>query len=200
MATKKLAATPKIIDVSSPGQTAPSASSRPVVVTNRPILATDPMMAAQTAEAETPATAPAVTRQTKVITPLKGATEKETAVVPEETPPEATPVDDEPDKAPEGDEDTAVEGESEDPVSTEKIAVDEKRLAAEEARQQELEDVIASGKYTVPINVVQGGRSGLANFLVVLLILIVIAIVLDVLLDTKVLSLSVSIPHTHFFK
>jgi len=36
---------PKIMDVSKPGKTAPPASAKPVIVTNRPMLKQDPMMA-----------------------------------------------------------------------------------------------------------------------------------------------------------
>lgn len=69
--TVKKPSSPKIIDVAAPDQTSPDPSSRPVVVTNRPVLTNDPMMAASTDSGETAnlATAPVVSRQAKTITP-----------------------------------------------------------------------------------------------------------------------------------
>lgn len=41
---KPIPGPPKIVDVSHPGKSTPSASSRPIIITNRPVLRQDPMM------------------------------------------------------------------------------------------------------------------------------------------------------------
>jgi hypothetical protein len=43
MAESKASKTPKVFDISKPGKSAPSASSKPIIITNRPVLK-DPMM------------------------------------------------------------------------------------------------------------------------------------------------------------
>lgn len=63
----------KIIDVKSPGKVAPETSSRPIVVTNRPVLASDPMVVAGASDGRSPDVAgpPVVTgRSAKVIRPI----------------------------------------------------------------------------------------------------------------------------------
>jgi hypothetical protein len=62
---------PKIDDVKKPGRAAPEASSRPLIVTNRPVITNDPMMVAPAAGAPElkPAEQP-LARTAKVIKPL----------------------------------------------------------------------------------------------------------------------------------
>ncbi len=89
MTTKKKTATDsKVMDVSKPGKTQPSTTSRPVIVTNRPMIAEDPMIAQAAAEAiekkekatpkeEVVATAPVLTprREKKIMPPSETAEE-----------------------------------------------------------------------------------------------------------------------------
>jgi hypothetical protein len=70
-------------------------------------------------------------------------------------------------------------------------------LETKAARDQELEQLVASGKYFVPINAVQRKRSRLYAMLFFLLALVLAAALLDVVLDMGLVQLAV--PHTHFF-
>lgn len=72
----------------------------------------------------------------------------------------------------------------------------DKKLAAAEARERELEALIESGKYAVPINVEHNHRSVLSWLLWALLVVAVIVVALDLLLDAGMLTLQV--PHTNF--
>jgi hypothetical protein len=60
---------PKMTDVTKPGTTVPSPTSRPIVVANRSVMANDPMIAQPDVPA-TPADAPAVHRSQKVVAPV----------------------------------------------------------------------------------------------------------------------------------
>jgi hypothetical protein len=72
-------------------------------------------------------------------------------------------------------------------------------LEAKVAREQELEQLIASGKYNVPINAVRRKRSRAYVLVLCLLALVLAAALVDIALDTGILSLDVNIPHTDFF-
>jgi hypothetical protein len=79
--TRKMAAKPtKITDVASPGKTAPPATSRPIVVTNRSLIAGDPMITAAELPSNEVPSAPIVSRTAKTIAPVS------TDVKPDETP------------------------------------------------------------------------------------------------------------------
>ena len=69
MAAAKKDAAPKIMDIK-PGKNAPSSSSRPLIVSNGPVLAHDPMMAVP--QADVPAPEP---HTAKVITPIEADAE-----------------------------------------------------------------------------------------------------------------------------
>ena len=99
MAAKQKIDTPKVMDISHPSKTQATPTSKPVIITNRPMIAADPMiakaaeaalagrvkpMANPSSEAENtfqsgddrPATAPIITHQAKVIMPLSLQTEE----------------------------------------------------------------------------------------------------------------------------
>lgn len=65
----------KVMDVSNPGKAAPSATSRPVIASHRPMMA-DPMVASSSPEAPT---APTLAGKGKTIQPLAGAKPADTA-------------------------------------------------------------------------------------------------------------------------
>lgn len=70
---------------------------------------------------------------------------------------------------------------------------------AKAAREQELEALIVSGKYQVPINAVQRKRSRIHTVLLFLLALVLAAALFDAVLDAGLVNLPVNVPHTHFF-
>jgi hypothetical protein len=65
-------------------------------------------------------------------------------------------------------------------------------------RQTELEKLIESKQYALPINSVQHKKTS-RTFLYVLLVLVVLVVAADLVLDSGVWKTSVNIPHTHFF-
>lgn len=226
----------KIIDISAPDQTAPDPTSRPVVVTNRPVLASDPMMVEDKAsEAEsTMLTAPVVSRQAKTITPLDAEdvvektetqeadaheTEPEAAAdekteptepAKEETdakPPKAEPrpEDKEPEAAAEAHEEEPKSEPAAEPEPTEEEikahhdATDAKEEEVDTARQNELERLIASGKYFVPINAVQRKRARIIAIVLSVIALLLAIALFDLALDSNALSVP-GVPHTNFFR
>jgi anti-sigma28 factor (negative regulator of flagellin synthesis) len=67
----KISPSHKVMDVKSPGSVAPESTTRPLVVTNRPVLANDPMMVAKTDAGTEPASGPEqVIHTTKKIQPI----------------------------------------------------------------------------------------------------------------------------------
>lgn len=241
MATKKTT-TPSMADVTSSDKVTPSASGRPIIVSNHSVLPNDPMVVGDEAASTdaAPASTPVISRQAKTIVPISHdlAPETETADEPaasaETTAPEPAkedsadapepvaaekpskkviepqPAEPEPEAAKEDkaadasapaektDDDTADESADQDTEATAKDASPEadKKLAAAEARERELEAVIESGKYAVPINVEHNNRSALSWLLWALLVIVVVAVALDLLLDAGMLTLQV--PHTNF--
>ncbi|HSX30548.1 MAG TPA: hypothetical protein VLE99_01395 [Candidatus Saccharimonadales bacterium] len=284
MPQKEKSAASKIDDVKRPGKATPSASSRPIVVSNRPVLASDPMMVATDATGSKESALQPMTRTAKTIQPLdtaltaaaarkaaeqpltpsdlasandKSAGDTSTAIkiidnsgtdqplvdtsaavaetAPPETPeltakPAAEPVAiiEEPKAKPNPDATppeptTAQNAETTDPSETTPLPAttapsaaiessdqvkrdQEAELTAEQiaaaeaetARNQELEALVASRKYNAPINARQRKRSRLHVLLLCLLALALAAVLLDAALDAGLVSLPVSVPHTHF--
>jgi hypothetical protein len=60
----------KVTDVVKPGRTAPSATARPLIVTNRPVIQNDPMIVDTAKQADMEPTAPLVNRTAKTIRPV----------------------------------------------------------------------------------------------------------------------------------
>lgn len=81
----------------------------------------------------------------------------------------------------------------------EQRAVSAEEEAARQTRERQLEALITSGKYAVPINAVQRKRSRLFVTVASVIALLLALAVLDVLLDTGLVKLPVNLPHTHFF-
>jgi hypothetical protein len=236
----------KIIDISAPDQTSPDPTSRPVVVTNRPVLTNDPMMVDQDVPESTPGlpTAPVVSRQAKTINPIAAAkepeaeptTEKASEATPtpvtvveadaspevvvaekpkiSEKPAETTPAPEkeEPEaakedvsKAPEEAKDepaqeAPAEAEpTEEEAKAKHDATDAKEQEVDTARQKELEELIAGGKYVVPINAVELKRARIITITLAVLALVLALVLFDIALDSNALSVP-GVPHTNFFR
>lgn len=266
MAAEKSSAK-KVMDVSRPSQVAAEPTSRPVIVTNRPLITQDPMVAsstdAATDTAKTTASkqaAPLAPHAEKVIKPPKETTvdaepeaEKEKSESEEEpfrigskenageaavkeaketekaaeTPvePEATgeasesetagETTDKTDKSkdapskPDGDEtpgdaadaEKSAEGmvEYDAPEDDKQIIPGAEKVSAEEQkRADELEEIIASGKYNVPIDASGRRKTLIVTIWLVVLTLVLAVVLVDALLDVGMLTIP-GIPHTHFF-
>ncbi|HSX06657.1 MAG TPA: hypothetical protein VLG92_02980 [Candidatus Saccharimonadia bacterium] len=237
----------KIDDVKRPGKSAPLPTSRPIVVTNRPMLANDPMVVSTVQESDDAKSAAVATRMAKVIKPLDStlaadSSASETASDPKEpdTPTPSTVPELAVDidalheqKEPSADakpvaqavpaevaskvDNVVAKSEAAAGITTsEKIATSsnvklerdpEAELTAEEIaaaeakakRDLELEQVITSGKYHVPINAVQRRRSRMHILLLCVIGAILVVVLVDVVIDAGFVKLPVSLPHTHFF-
>lgn len=213
--------TAKIMDVVHPGNVQPAPSGRPVIVSNRPYIKADPMLnAPDTLPNNTsPANAPIEQNEKISVTdhdesdiankqeveiaaeqPEKIAVEPHTEkVIP--VPSSAIESDDSTHKdepeapaehsAPE--DDTTLAANILKAQTPSAPAVDED---AEKAREEELERLIASKEYAVPINKV--GRHKKIILLWVLVLLVLLIVMVDLLADMGVISLPF-VPHTSFF-
>lgn len=190
----------KITDIKGPDKVAPATTSRPLLVTNRPVI-TDPMMVKTSEPADVSVSAETVNRTIKVIKPmaLQGSEDASSSEPIEALPPSSSDqvadskppsLDQEPAGVNEPDQrDTEAEAERT------KTALAE----AEASRQEELDALIASGKYVVPVGAVQRRRSRVYVTVLCLVGVLLAALLFDVLLDAGIIKLSWSIPHTHFF-
>lgn len=222
-----MAKTPKFDDVKHPDKVTPSATSRPIIVTNHTMMTKDPMMApasgnapeAGASEDAVPVVGASMTHE-KTIVPLNPIStdpeddakdEPEEAKEPESepeseakpaevTPPEpaATTPAPESEPQPQAPEVESGTGEVRD---AEAEATAEEDAAAEAAakREEELEGIIASEKYAVPINAVQRRRSRAATALLFFLAVVLAIVLLDAIVDVGIVHVPSSVPHTHFF-
>jgi hypothetical protein len=187
--------TTKISDVANPGESAPAPSSRPILVTNRPVLSNDPMMVStQTGDGRPPEVQPTV-RTGKTISPITEPSSVSTENAVAEAVPESTIAST--DAAPEATESTPEPSKRE--LEAKSNAAAAEADAAQLAREVELEKLIDDGTYMVPINAVRRKRSHMYLMLLLVLSVILAIAILDVLADTGVVKLPSSVPHTHFF-
>lgn len=218
----------RVMDVTHPRNVQPSTTSKPVIVSNRPMIAADPMIAGMppksTAEdVELPAGAPEPTvppevvtqnHESKTILPtedLLRAMEQPKPAEKAEAQPEEVPAEEpatiaEPTpatpEAPAKTQDTPAKPDEVPAIETNDEETEEedddtpKPETAEQKRDHELETLIASGKYYVPIN--RSGKKRAMVALVIILCLIGLLAVADLLLDMGIVRVS-GIPHTSFF-
>lgn len=215
----------KIVDVKEPGKTTPSSTSKPVIVTNRPILK-DPMVtpeAAKPVEIVKPrddedklkhSTGPAVK-------PL-GASSDSDSDDPKtaEAPSEATKTDstdEEPKATPDKESDSESEAETEPEVeakakpevdakteeedkSTKKTAQNPEAKAAEQAQHDAaVQKLVDSKKYELPINAVEKRKTKRFIVLGVFLAILLALAWADVAADAGLVHVNGVKPVTHFF-
>jgi len=214
----------KIDDVKRPDKVTPTPTSRPVLVTNRPTLKNDPMMTSD--DTKDGVEAIPMTHTARVIVPINSditpddtpdptdnaehetkdnASKQHDAVSAEASHPDPAEV-------------SAVPAEQATPEEMPKqtieavlssgstrdigAATNAEEIAAAEAkakRKEEVEAIIASGKYAVPIDAIQRRRSRIAIVLLVLLAVGLALILLDLIADVGAVHVSSKVPHTHFF-
>jgi hypothetical protein len=207
----------KITDVAHPGTTAPSESSKPIIVTNRPILK-DPMVVEKDKDGETPAKKTAVEPKIKPLPeakPEEAKPESTAEATPEVKPdkPEPTaeaepkPVSDtKPETKPdEAAPETGKAGAAADDKGTtdqnQKIPDAEMDAAAKAAAEHEgeIQKLVDSKKYFLPINAVEQRRSRRFVALGIILSLLLIVAWVDIALDAGLISLPAIKPATHLF-
>ncbi len=210
MAESKKPAAPKhIIDVTHADKTAPSDTSRPVIVTNRPILK-DPMMSETSSDPELspPAAATPATEEgsdkpktlsfgEKVVAPT-AANETE---IPAKSAPATKPAASEAQPA-----DASANTDAETPPDTSRGALSKDPAASDdiEASQQaeheaEVQKLIESKQYYLPIETTEHRRSRRFVALGVVLSLVLAVAWGDIALDANLIQLHGVKPLTHFF-
>ncbi|MGB4796387.1 MAG: hypothetical protein WBP23_04085 [Candidatus Saccharimonadales bacterium] len=218
----------KVMDGVHPGDTPPASSSRPVIITNRPILATDPMLNIDGVDtsAEKPSGEPAVESSTRPKLTGKNIAPQERT---EETDPPA-PTSDEHNnvksqntaatdlpadgstppkeqnevKTPSVNEESqakpSTEGESEIATNTEFAEQTQKEEAEVDPKSaREIEIERHIAAGTYFVPIGQVKRRRRKVILLTMFILLAAILVLDLLLDMEILKLDF-IPHTSFFK
>jgi hypothetical protein len=207
---------PKIDDVKRPEKITPPATARPIIVTNHPTMANDPMMA-PTAVEEKPADplGETLNHTGKIIAPLdsspKDAAEQPAAEL-VQTPPEAEQTQAEAKaeekaaepkpSAPTHEEASDLPAEDTHSKRDPDAAQTAEEAAAAEAqakRDAELGALIDSGKYAVPINAVQRHRSQVNTLVLCVLALVLLLALVDAVADIGLVAVPSSAPHTHFF-
>lgn len=205
----------RAIDAVHAGDAAPSSTSRPVIVTNRPYVTTDPMLneissPEQNAGEEKPSgesqDAPApnvpkqeaspITHQVKAVAPSGEHASDSDSDEPEGVSPPQVTMEPEPEpekpaeEAKDDEDDSETDGQITEPSRANQANNEEA------ARETEIEQAIIAETYFVPINRVRRHRRTVVFTLVIILLLLVV--VLDILLDLGVLSLP-GVWHTNFF-
>lgn len=232
---------PKVFDVAHPGKSKPSATSRPIIVSNRPILQ-DPMVSStipsDVASAEdkpSPATvkvtikpletaeepkAEKTDRSDKTIAELaaeaeNGAT-KSTDTAPkkeDDKPAEADPKASETaESTPEADAKSSEASKPDDEASTTETKSDDTQptedskdakqtaeLEAAAKKREEINGLVESRDYFLPINAVERHRSKVVAIFGLVLILALGALLVDLLLDVGFIRLGGVHSLTHFF-
>lgn len=194
-----------IVDVQQPGQAAPSHTSRPVIVSNRPLLK-DPMVVDDDKAAAKPSEQAEKPTETLPVASKPQLHPPETAPTPDNTP--------QPDAGSLPGDDTAVSpGESapsenvasatnepsapEDPKNLAKQA--EQAAAAKVQHDAAVQQLVDSKQYELPITTPQQRQNQRVVVLGVVLAAVLILIWLDIALDAGIIKLGGLHAPTHFF-
>lgn len=206
---KKSSAKKKIVDVEEPGKTAPSSTSKPVIVTNRPILK-DPMVTPKADESAEP-----LADETKKLKHSAGSTIKP---IDDSGSPKDDAIDDQPDAEPEktytgqeakteaepsADEETEDESKTTDQPaekSAKKTKPDPEAEAAEQTKHDAAVQKLAdSKKYELPINAVEKRKTKHFVALGVVLAVLLALAWGDIAADAGLIRINGVKPVTHFF-
>jgi hypothetical protein len=212
----------KIDDVKRPDKVTPSSTARPILVSNRPTMATDPMMAPPSQFADGNNSDGVLSHSAKSIDPLTPKdddVESSAETESDERTVDSGSVQLGSEQAPETPTSSAqITPDVPAPTSSVRSNVEEKPAMATDhvseaglnaendaeaeaalKREQELTSLIESGKYAVPINAVQRKRSQTATIGLFLMAIVLFIVLLDAVADVGIVKVPASIPHTHFF-
>jgi FtsZ-interacting cell division protein ZipA len=186
----------KSFDVSKPGETPASATSRPVIVGHSPMIKKDPMVRDSIADSENPkdeeeSKLPIQTHEIK-IEPLKEESKpKEEAKAEEKT--EEKPADKKPKPEEEKPEESKSESGAVEALAGEVTAKreEQKQKEAAEAKVKEVEKVIESKEFFLPIGQAARRRSAFRFVLVFIVFILVAAIILNFMIDAEALDIGV---------
>lgn len=182
-----------IEDVARPGKSAPAETSKPVIVTNRPIIK-DPMVVEDKTEAPAEPTTAKIAGSSRIkLQPLTPET-PEPEPEPEKT--DDGPAEPEPETETETTESEADEG---DKGTSPDLAAAEKEAAEAAKRDTELQKLVDSKRYFLPINSVEKRRSKRFVALGIVLSLLLLAAWVNIALDAGLIEIPGIKPVTHFF-
>ncbi len=205
----------KTMDVSRPGKAAPDSSSRPVIVTHRPMVQ-DPMVKdkdeSKEPEDETKKT---MSYGNKVIAPLSeesntedsktAVDETKTEVKETEDKPEETTKEEKPATSPEDIEtkpssDQTGEEEAVVDATAEQVKTNKKpELSAEEKKRQEaIQKLVNEKKYVLPIGQFTKRRNNRRAVLILVLVAVVAFMAADLLIDANIIQTSINPPISIF--
>lgn len=205
-----------IIDVAHPGKTAPPLTSKPVIVTNRAILK-DPMMVDESNKepVDTPATEEPKTESKPKLDVKAGKVPISHMAKEDEATDEAKPTSDAPaaDQSPSPQppasdeaakhEDKASSDDDVSDVPDDGAQINEAQIDAEAAaqakRDEQVQKLIDSKKYYVPVNAVEKRRTKRVIALGVVLAIILALAWVDIALDAGLIQIDNVKPVTHFF-
>lgn len=188
---------PDNADSSTTAPVLPSQSKRTLIV---PVSDGDEKTNADASPKDAPA--PADSKQPKAESSPKDAAPDQKSVetpAPESPAPakEAPAPADEEDKSEAADDDRKTEDSDEKPSPATEKAL--KEAAAAEKRANELQSLIDSKQFYVPINAVAQRRSIKYSSLMTVFVFLLALVLIDLMLDTGMILLVQKIPHTHFF-
>lgn len=181
--TKKTTKTTKpISDVEEPGKSAASATSKPVIVTNRPLIK-DPMVVEE--------------EQKDAVEPV--ATTKKTSTKPKLQPLESSPKPEEETQTNSA-EDTADNGPEKKPTKNKSAEDDEKAEAQRKLeRESNLQKIVDAKTYYLPINAVEKRKTKRFVILGVLLSILLIMVWINIALDAELVQIDGITPVTNLF-
>lgn len=211
-APKPASAAKPVMDIMHPGTGKPAdATTRPIIVTNRPVLQ-DPMVSGASdtpnvVPSAEPVSAPSPSSSKLVVQPLTAApadTDADGVIEPGEMKPaesevKADPSPDEPAPDRSSDKTEPTDEADEDADGTPTTAAADAELAASAKAMEEIDNMVEEKTYFLPINSVEKRRSKHVFIFGMLLIVLLAVLWLDVALDAGFIKLGGLSPLTHFF-
>lgn len=183
-----------VFDVSKPGETAASPTARPIITTHKAILKQDPMMSPEEdKEKEPEKKAPLKPkREIKVEPPASSAAEDKTATAPPEEAEAPEPAKEDLSQQPQTSDEAAI-----DALASQTTAKREQQKTDEAAarKKAEIDQLITSKKYHLPIHdPVYGGSSSFTWFINSILIIMVLAAAAVLAHDAGYVDLGIDLP------
>ncbi len=191
----------KVFDVAKPLTTPADTTSKPVIVSQGPMVKDSSVINEPDSEAQPE---PAILSGHTVLQPLDHSLEQPAAHNPEPQPQEQSPKvesENEPDTAPANDSkeltETGEAGSKSDEAAQHKL--EEEALKKQAEHEAAMNSLIESGKYFLPINAVEKRKSRHIAVAGIILSVVLALVWYDVALDAGLLSNTLHLPHTHFF-
>ncbi len=199
----------KILDVSKPGKTPPASTSRPIIVTNRPMVKDDTVTSSDKTDDESktsqkPDDKPLVKSESKVIAPLNPDASEDKPTEDKSKKAESTSKSDA--QTTEKSTDTPAEESEKSEVGNETTATEQipggraeqqkqaEMSEAEKAQKDKTDKLIAEGKYAVPIGHIKRNRRARKVLTILLLVVLLGIVAADLLVDAGIIQTNIKPP------